>query len=511
MQWVISLLWLLAASAAARSTDGLYKLVERRLPNHVGHFRFEISNQITASHNYDQFVVKTTANGTVGVQGNTISALSSGLHRYLTNIAHVDIYWFIGSRLHLAPSKLPLLDKPLNGSSTVYWRYHFNTGMSQCLDPSRMYLTGQVTFSYTAAFWTWEDWELELDWMALRGVNLPLAWPSKHGIASATFRAPGMVIYPEHGLMTNSIYEIVYDLFLDQAWSNTAIDTRDYFHRWVQSRYTGSGPIPKQLYEAWEIMRKPVYSNTNPDFSAVPKSVFEPKPAISGLLSSKFGHGTNLTYEPAVVVKAWKAMREAADLQQELWSNPAYQHDVVDVTRQVLTNAFIPMYEGLVSTYNTSGSADDLLKIGHDIVELLRDLDAVLFTNENFRLSTWIGAARNQAHGDADYASYLEYQARNQITLWGPNGEISDYASKQWAGLVSSYYVPRWALFIAYFSSTPAAAYNETELNGDIRKFELSWQEKALEMPTLTTDNVDLQKVLDRVQQRWRMIFTVSE
>jgi hypothetical protein len=27
-----------------------------------------------------------------------------------------------------------------------------------------------------------------------------------------------------------------------------------------------------------------------------------------------------------------------------------------------------------------------------------------------------------------------EYNARNQITLWGPHGEIVDYANKQWAG-----------------------------------------------------------------------------
>ena len=30
--------------------------------------------------------------------------------------------------------------------------------------------------SYTCAFWTWSKWEFELDWMALRGINLPLAW-----------------------------------------------------------------------------------------------------------------------------------------------------------------------------------------------------------------------------------------------------------------------------------------------------------------------------------------------
>ena len=29
-----------------------------------------------------------------------------------------------------------------------------------------------------------------------------------------------------------------------------------------------------------------------------------------------------------------------------------------------------------------------------------------------------------------------EYNARNQITLWGPNGEIDDYAAKNWAGLI---------------------------------------------------------------------------
>ena len=51
------------------------------------------------------------------------------LHRYLSEVAHVDIYWFIGSRLHLAPAELPRLSAPLKGSSVVPWRYHFNTGV----------------------------------------------------------------------------------------------------------------------------------------------------------------------------------------------------------------------------------------------------------------------------------------------------------------------------------------------------------------------------------------------
>lgn len=301
--------------------------------------------------------------------------------------------------------------------------------------------------------------------------------------------------------------EIVYDLLLDQAWSSTALDTKQYFHRWVSSRYTGSGLIPKQLYQAWEVMREPVYSNTNLAFPALPKSILELKPAIDGLLGLVLGHGTNITYDPVVVVKAWQLMYQAASSEPELWTNPAYQHDMVDVTRQVMANAFMPMYKHLVSTYNDSGSADKLAHQGDEMLQLLNDLDAVLVTNKNFRLSTWISAARSWAHGNASYASYLEYNARNQVTLWGPNGEITDYASKHWAGLVSSYYMPRWEMFFEYLKSTPVPSYNATTLNAKIRKFELAWQKKTLVLPTLTADAVDLRKVLDRVQRRWPSVF----
>ena len=40
-----------------------------------------------------------------------------------------------------------------------------------------------------------------------------------------------------------------------------------------------------------------------------------------------------------------------------------------------------------------------------------------------------------------------EFNARNQITLWGPDGQILDYGGKQWAGLVEDYYIPRWKMF----------------------------------------------------------------
>lgn len=79
------------------------------------------------------------------------------------------------------------------------------------------------------------------------------------------------------------------------------------------------------------------------------------------------------------------------------------------------------------------------------MLQTLDDYDALLSTDRHFLLGPWLKWARAWA-GDADEASRFEYGARNQLTLWGPDGEINDYAKKEWGGLVSSYYRPRYAM-----------------------------------------------------------------
>ena len=166
----------------AQSTAGIEALVQRRLPNHADSFTFSLTTgpasyattNISDKAN-DEYTVSNAANGTLHISGNTPIALASGLRWYLTTYAQADIYWFIGSRLHLAPQHLPPVNGTYHGSSIVPWRYHFNT----------------VTFSYSAAFWTWDDWELELDWLALRGVNLPLAWVGYEKILIEVFQEAG--------------------------------------------------------------------------------------------------------------------------------------------------------------------------------------------------------------------------------------------------------------------------------------------------------------------------------
>lgn len=56
-----------------------------------------------------------------------------------------------------------------------------------------------------------------------------------------------------------------------------------------------------------------------------------------------------------------------------------------------------------------------------------------------------------------------EFNARNQVTLWGPTGQINDYAAKHWQGLMGDYYGRRWKLFVSYLLDVRGTGRGEEE------------------------------------------------
>lgn len=275
--------------------------------------------------------------------------------------------------------------------------------------------------------------------------------------------------------------EIIYSLLLDQAWSGSPIDTDVYFHNWVTRRYAGNNSIPAQLYSAWDILRSTAYNNTAfPNVTAVTKSILELSPSTTGLVGRVGHHPTLLTYSQSDLRQAWYLIIAAANNDSSLYANPAYTYDVVDVTRQFLANHFQELYVGLIEAYNTTGTVNStfIQTQSNLMLKLLSDLDAVLATQSSFSLSTWISAARAWAGNDTSLTDFYEYEARNQITWWGPNGEISDYASKSWSGLVGTYYKCRWEIFLNYVGNQTVSAYNATALKDELKAFEGAWQEE---------------------------------
>lgn len=301
--------------------------------------------------------------------------------------------------------------------------------------------------------------------------------------------------------------EIIYDLLLEQAWSETPVNTEIFFHDWVTARYAGSNSIPQSLYQGWDILRTTAYNNTNLTLAfSITRSIYVNEPAISGLADIIGWGGTITVYDPAVLVQVWKYFYSAAATETDLWLNPSYQYDMVDVTRQVMANAFTPLYTDLVDLYTQpNASRTDIVTAGGRLIDLLNSVDTVLSTNTNFQLSQWINSARAsaQASNESEEA-FFEYNARNQITLWGPTGEIDNYAAKEWAGLISTYYLPKWKMFVEYLASTPVAGYNQTAFQSQLLDFDLKWQTE-----TLDTENAapSLQGVVKEIMENWPDVF----
>ena len=76
------------------------------------------------------------------------------------------------SCLEPAALKLKAEEPPLRRSRSVPWHYYQNV----------------VTPSYSMAYWDWPRWEAEIDWMALHGINLPLAFTGQH--SPPQFKSP---------------------------------------------------------------------------------------------------------------------------------------------------------------------------------------------------------------------------------------------------------------------------------------------------------------------------------
>ena len=133
-----------------------------------------------------------------------------------------------------------------------------------------------------------------------------------------------------------------------------------------------------------------------------------------------------------------------------------YQYELVDIGRQCLVNLFVDLSDAFTVAYTNAtlpGASHDtgtMTAIASEMLTLMQNLDRYLGTNTNFLLGHWIAEARKTAplNSPPNVADLLEYNARNQITMWGPRENIDDYASKPWSGLVSDYYYKRWQLFL---------------------------------------------------------------
>lgn len=127
---------------------------------------------IPAVNNTDRYQLE-AKNGRLFISGSSAVAMVYAFNSYLQKACHSMVTWS-GKHLQL-PQQWPDYAKETVMSPFQY-RYYLNV----------------VTFGYTTPYWDWKRWEQEVDWMALHGVNMPLATVASEAIAARVWEKLGL-------------------------------------------------------------------------------------------------------------------------------------------------------------------------------------------------------------------------------------------------------------------------------------------------------------------------------
>lgn len=239
----------------------------------------------------------------------------------------------------------------------------------------------------------------------------------------------GTGITPE-GIETN---DVVYELMNEMGWRKEPVNLDEWLTKYAKQRY---GNVTDGLCNAWLFLKGSVY-NATAAFRNHGKYILTTRPSLS---MTKY-----VWYDEKAVFEAWHLFINAS-FEGYLSKSMLFQHDLVDITRQGLQLIMAAYYDTMKAVLNDK-DIGGMRNVSHVIWSLYDDLEMLLASDAHFLLGRWLYAAKSWSTAPLERRQ-SEYNARNQITLWGPSGEILDYANKQWSGVISGYYKKRWELFL---------------------------------------------------------------
>ncbi|PST83806.1 alpha-N-acetylglucosaminidase [Pedobacter yulinensis] len=195
--------------------EAAYGLIKRVLPEHAG--KFEIA-YIPKEKGNDVFELE-SKNNRIVLRGNNGISVASALNHWLKHYAHCEITWN-GTNLNI-PDPFPQVPVKVRKLTPHEYRYYFN----------------YCTFNYTATWWDWKRWEWEIDFMAMNGINMPLALTGQNSIWDKVYRSMGFT-----------------DKDMDAFFSGPAYT--NWF--WMGNLDAWGGPMSKNFMQKQEALQKKI-------------------------------------------------------------------------------------------------------------------------------------------------------------------------------------------------------------------------------------------------------------
>jgi alpha-N-acetylglucosaminidase len=247
---------------------------------------------------------------------------------------------------------------------------------------------------------------------------------------------------------------LMFDLMYELAWRD-GVELPSWTRQFARFRY---GKPSANAERAWDILRSEVYAAPRQG-----QTIITAFPAM---------HRSYVRYPPVALAQAWQSLLAA---EHELGDTETYRHDLVNVARQAMSNQACQLYEQTMAYYRDKEAAAYRDGSQH-FLELIRDLDELLASSDEFLLGRWLEDAKRWGQTDAERAR-LEWNARRVLTLWGTGAALRDYAWKEWAGLLSGFYAKRWEMFFArqQASLDSGKPFDQAACHAELYKFEDQW------------------------------------
>eukprot|EP00039_Didymoeca_costata_P033397 m.42165 g.42165 ORF g.42165 m.42165 type:complete len:900 (+) comp9851_c0_seq1:67-2766(+) len=263
------------------------------------------------------------------------------------------------------------------------------------------------------------------------------------GQSQAALAAPhvvGVGLTPE-GIDNNPAY---YELVLQSPWLPNDTSPRQFLVNWGIQR---CGKDIPQIREAYSLLFDSIYAPGTPYLFCCSQPTYCP----TGIPEE--GIATP-NYNTSALYAAWALLIEAAPI----CNSSSTDYDMVDIGREYLS--MVPCVTAMNTVNNAAKNVTiNTTLLNSSVNELLAvsmDVDTLLGTHEGFMLGNWLQSARNiasvQGQGNnTTLADFYEWNARAQVTTWAPilspnqTGYTgpTDYARKEWSGLIKQYYAKR--------------------------------------------------------------------
>lgn len=156
---------IISQSSTSTITDPVYALISRIAPDLFSKiFLIYVPSQI------DTFTIN-PSDTQIQISGNSQISLAVGFNYYLTRFLNSSISW-TGDNIANIPNIIPLDISAITKTRSFKYTYYLNV----------------CTFSYSMVWWDWLRWERGLDFMAMRGINMALAFNGQEYVYLQTMK-----------------------------------------------------------------------------------------------------------------------------------------------------------------------------------------------------------------------------------------------------------------------------------------------------------------------------------